>query len=168
MKAGMSGECCHPFVEGRVVLHGAGTERVETGVEVEVPAGQSVVVADDLGLGDLGQSGRLVAEQAGRNQLIEFGAAFVGRELGRSPARHRLLVDGPCTVGLLGRFGLRSRTAHDAFLRPAVAGTTRGRTSGSAVRWAATEARSDSASHSMSAGVRFSVRATRKPSSYSG
>ena len=52
------------LVDPRVVLHRARAERVDPGVEVEVAAREAVVVADDLGLGDLGQRGGLASAAA--------------------------------------------------------------------------------------------------------
>ena len=67
----------------RVVLHRARAERVEAGVEVEVAARDAVVVADDLGLGDLGQPRRLGAQQARRDQLVERRLGDAGAAAGR-------------------------------------------------------------------------------------
>ena len=63
VQAGVPGQRRDPLVEPRVVLHRARAQRVEAGVEVEVAPREPVVVADDLGLGDLGQPRRLGAEQ---------------------------------------------------------------------------------------------------------
>ena len=58
MQARVAGERGDALVEPRVVLHRARAERVDPGVEVEVAAREPVVVADDLGLGDLGEARR--------------------------------------------------------------------------------------------------------------
>jgi hypothetical protein len=47
------------LVQLGVVLHRARAERIEAGVEVEVALGDPVVMAHDLGLGELGQLRRL-------------------------------------------------------------------------------------------------------------
>ena len=54
------------LVDARVVLHRAGAERVEAGVDAERAVGERRDVADDLGLGDLGQARRPRAAQLGR------------------------------------------------------------------------------------------------------
>ncbi len=59
VKPRVAGQRRHPLVEPRVVLHRAGAERIEAGVEVEVAAREPVVVTDDLRLGDLRQPRRL-------------------------------------------------------------------------------------------------------------
>jgi hypothetical protein len=53
------------------VLHRARTERIETGVEIEVAPRQLVVVADDLGLRDLRQLGSFLPQHRGGNQVVE-------------------------------------------------------------------------------------------------
>ena len=73
VQPGVAGQRRDPLVEARVVLHRAGAERVEAGVEVEVAAREAVVVADDLRLGDLGQPRRLRSQQVRRDQLLERG-----------------------------------------------------------------------------------------------
>jgi hypothetical protein len=51
----------------RIVLHGAGTERVEMRVDGEILLRQPGVVAHHLQLGDLGQQRRLAAQKGGRD-----------------------------------------------------------------------------------------------------
>ena len=94
VQAGVAGQRRDPLVEARVVLHRAGAERVEAGVEVEVAPREPVVVADDLRLGDLGQPRRLGAQQLRRDQLLErrLGDSGVGQRR-RAAARLRLLED---------------------------------------------------------------------------
>ena len=53
VQPGVAGQRRDPLVQLGVVLHRARAERVEAGVEIEVALRQAVVVADDLGLGDL-------------------------------------------------------------------------------------------------------------------
>ncbi len=57
------GEPRRDLVHARVVLHRAGAERIEAGVHSEVPRRQGREVANELGLRDLGQPGRLLAAQ---------------------------------------------------------------------------------------------------------
>src|SRR4051794_18313321 len=82
------------LVQARVVLHRARAEWIEARVEVEVALRQVHVVADDLGLAQLGQPRRLGAAEALREQA--FGLRDV--ELGtheRAPPARALLEDGP-------------------------------------------------------------------------
>ena len=55
------------LVDARVVLHRAGAERVEAGVDAEVAVGEVREVAHDLVLGQLGQARRLLAGERRRN-----------------------------------------------------------------------------------------------------
>ena len=90
-----------PLVQLGVVLHRARAERVEAGVEIEVPLGQAVVVADDLGLWDLRQARRLGAPLVRRQELVERALGHV--DLGgdeRAPARLGALEDRQRVVGL--------------------------------------------------------------------
>ena len=56
MKIAEAGEPCQPLVDARVVLHRAGAERVEAGVDAEGAVGERREVAHDLRLGDLGKA----------------------------------------------------------------------------------------------------------------
>ncbi len=58
VQPGVAGQRRDALVQARVVLHRAGAERVEAGVEVEVALRDAHVVTHDLGLGDLGQPRR--------------------------------------------------------------------------------------------------------------
>jgi hypothetical protein len=69
------------FVDARVVLHRAGAERVEAGVDAEVAVGERGDVADELRLGDLRQPRRM-------------GAAELGRQL---RLRQSVVGHAPCT-----------------------------------------------------------------------
>ena len=96
----MAGQRGHALVELGVVLHRAGAERVEAGVEVEVALRQPVVVADDLGLGDLGELRRLGSAQLGRQQLVQRPLGHVeGRRHERPTSRLGALVDREPIVG---------------------------------------------------------------------
>ena len=95
VQAGVAGQRRDPLVEARVVLHRAGAERVEAGVEVEVAPREAVVVADDLRLGDLRQAA--AARRAGALAGISSssggsGTSGVGQRRGAA-AGLRLLVD---------------------------------------------------------------------------
>jgi hypothetical protein len=92
------------LVQLRVVLHRARAERVEARVQVEVALGEAVVVADDLGLGDLGQLRRLGTAEAVRQQVLPVGDVELGRGE-RAPPGLRLLVDRAGAVALLGGLG---------------------------------------------------------------
>ena len=87
VQAGVARQGRDALVEPRVVLHRARAERVGAGVEVEVAPRDPVVVADDLGLGDLGQVGGLLAQQVRRDQLVERALGDVGgRHVGGAAA----------------------------------------------------------------------------------
>ena len=85
-----AGERGDALVDPRVVLHRAGAERVEAGVDAEVAVGEVREVADDLVLGQLGQPRRLLARERGRH--LGHGQAVV-REATGAAARLALLVD---------------------------------------------------------------------------
>ena len=90
------------LVELGVVLHRARAQRVEARVEVEVALGQAVVMAHDLGLGDLGKTSSLVlgAAQTGRDEIVERMLGHVERR-GHEGAAAGLgaLVDRQLVVG---------------------------------------------------------------------
>ena len=92
MQPRVAGQRRHPLVEPRVVLHRAGAERVEAGVEVEVAPRDAVVVADDLRLGDLGQLGGLLAQQAASGsarRAARSGTPASGSVAARRPSTER-------------------------------------------------------------------------------
>ena len=117
MQPGVAGQRRDPLVEPRVVLHRAGAERVEARVEVEVAPREPVVVADDLRLGDLGQLGRLGAEEPLRDQLLEralgdvASAGSVAGAAARRPSARRSCVAGSrcCGVGVSAVWAPRGR-----------------------------------------------------------
>jgi hypothetical protein len=80
MQPGVTVESCNPLVELGVVLHRAGPERVKAGVNIEVALGEAVVVAHQLGLGDLGQPRRTRPPKASRDEFIQcpLGDAGLG------------------------------------------------------------------------------------------
>ena len=86
VEAQKAGDARGPLVDLRVVLHGAGPERVHARVDGEVLLAELHVVAHGLGLRDLGQAGLLLAEQVaiegGRIHLRDLG-------LGQRSARDR-------------------------------------------------------------------------------
>jgi hypothetical protein len=148
VKPRVAGQPGDPLVQLGVVLHRARAERVEAGVEIEVPLGQAVVVAHDLGLGDLGQAGRLGAPGVRREQLVERSLGHVELRGGKRPAAVlRALEDREGVVGLADHARVFGAAA---------------------VRSAAIAALSASARRSISARVRRSVIATSSPLSYSG
>ena len=177
VQPGVPGKGGDPLVEARVVLHRAGAERVEAGVEVEVPAREAVVVADDLGLGDLGQARRLLAQQLRRDQVLERGLRDfgVGQDRG-PPPRLRALVDRQDRFLLLihinaSRFARCTKSQRWTFARSALVDSLpRPLQSGnlSAHRLGSNRAPSASASSSIWARVRRSVIATSSPSGCSG
>ena len=167
MKLRVTGQRRDPLVQARVVLHGAGTERVEAGVEVEVPAGEAVVVTDDLRLGNLGQLGGFLAQKAGRDQILDrslFEPVTERGQLGGPAARDRLLVDRGRAVGLLRSFG-QSRFTHWTAPATGLPSSSCSWMCSPQPAWACS---SMWASQPISSTERFSVIATRKQSSYSG
>ena len=86
MKARVARQRGDPLVEPRVVLHRAGAERIGARVEVEVAAREAVVVADDLGLGDLGELRGALPQQLRGDQLVERALGDVERRQGRRAA----------------------------------------------------------------------------------
>ncbi len=103
MQAGVAGKRGDAFVEARVVLHRAGAERVDPGVEIEVPAREAVVMADDLRLGHLRQAGGLAAQQVLGDQIgdrpVAVGDARGGDRGGTAPG-NRALVDRHRVIAL--------------------------------------------------------------------
>src|SRR4029079_10774383 len=87
-EAGQRGES---LVDPRVVLHRAGAERVEAGVDPEVARRELGEVAHQVRLGELGQARWLGAGELGRD--LGCGKAFGPRWPARAAARVRLLVD---------------------------------------------------------------------------
>ena len=164
MQARVPGKRRDLLVQARVVLHRARPERVRAGVEVEVAPREPVVVADDLGLGDLGQAGTPGAQVLLRDQLRERRLGHPGGRQGRRAATlDRALVDRGRRVALhrrrhLGGGRRGQRLAH--------ASTPAG--SRASPRSAATARPSASANRSMSSFERRSVIATSSPSACSG
>ena len=66
MEGGEAGHGGHLLVDLGIVLHRAGAERIEARIHAEVHLGEVVVVADHLGLADLGKPGRSAATQLKR------------------------------------------------------------------------------------------------------
>ena len=81
-----------PLVDARVVLHRAGAERIEAGVDAEVAGRELGEVAHELELRHLGQARRLGAAELLR-KLGRRRQVLVVRERRRAAARLRLLVD---------------------------------------------------------------------------
>ena len=81
------------LVDARVVLHRAGAQRIEARVDPERARGKLGKVANELGFGDLGEPGGLLAAQlvgdVGARQLV------VARQRRGPPTGLRLLVDEP-------------------------------------------------------------------------
>src|SRR5205823_728975 len=79
-----------PLVDPRVVLHGAGAEWIEAGVDSEVARRELGEVPQDLRLRELGEPRRLRAAQLVRNVR---GRQVVARRLAAPAAGLRLLED---------------------------------------------------------------------------
>ena len=85
-----AGQVDDALVDPRVVLHRAGAERVEAGVDPERAVGERGEVANELGLGDLRQArGVLTSQLGGHIGLRDVRT----RERGGPAARLRALVD---------------------------------------------------------------------------
>ena len=63
MRPGDAFEARHDLVDARVVLHGAGAERIHAVIDRVIPGGEAGEVADDLDLADLGERGGFGAQQ---------------------------------------------------------------------------------------------------------
>ena len=79
MELGVARQSGDSLVELGVVLHRAGPERIEAGVEVEVALREPVEVAHDLGFGDLGQLRGPFAAEPRFEQLVERALGNVER-----------------------------------------------------------------------------------------
>ena len=64
MRLGQAFDARDHLVDARVVLHGAGAQRIHAEVDGVVPGGEPREVADDLDLAQLGQHGRRLARCA--------------------------------------------------------------------------------------------------------
>ena len=162
VQAGVAGQRRDPLVEPRVVLHRAGAERVEAGVEVEVAAREPVVVADDLRLGDLGQARRLGAQQAAPGSAPRAAARGLRRRAATAARRpgfdfSKIVVRAFALHRRLGRAISRSPAATFLAIRGELA-TLGGDRGAERLGEARRSAR----------GVRRSVIATSRPSSCSG
>ena len=115
-----SGQPPDPLVDARVVLHRAGAERVEAGVDAERAVRERRDVANELRLGELGQArGACAAElgrQLGLRQAVvrhasrappRSGALEDQRRVRPSPTRlghHEHLLESPCEpIDVVGR-----------------------------------------------------------------
>ena len=88
----------------RVVLHGAGTQRIKLGIDGEILPGQIGVMPDHLQLGDLRQRRRGFAQEGvwDIGQHFRFEERIVTHHLRRRrPARLRKVEDGAGLVGIL-------------------------------------------------------------------
>ena len=95
VEASVPGQRRNALVELRVVLHRARAERVEALVQVEVLRRQRRVVAHQLGLRDLGQLRRPLADRTRREQLLDRHLGHVQLRRGERPAAGpRALEDG--------------------------------------------------------------------------
>ena len=102
VKLGVAVQRRDALVQLGVVLHRARAQRIEAGVEVEVALGQAVVVAHDLGLGDLGQTSpsALGAAQARGDEIVERALGDVERRRHeRAASGLGALIDRQLVVG---------------------------------------------------------------------
>jgi hypothetical protein len=174
VQAGVPRQRRDALVQLRVVLHRARAEGVEALVEVEVARREPLVVAVDLGLGDLGQLRRVRPPHPGRDEVVErLGLHVELRRDERAAARLRLVEDRAGAVALhRGLVERRLRTVVALAVRDAgvavQAVVVHGAHAATSVRSAATAAPRTDTSRSMSARDRCSVSAIRSPLGCSG
>ena len=89
MEVAEAGQRDDALVDARVVLHRAGAERVEAGVDPEVAVGERGEVAHELGLGDLGQARRRRPAQMLRDLGPRQVVAAAGARRGGRPGTAR-------------------------------------------------------------------------------
>ena len=90
MRLGEAGQPRDLLVDLRVVLHGAGAERIESGIDAEIALRQRKVVPHHVELRQFRQAGigaPFVRRQRGLRHVA-------GRQIGAVPAGHAQLVDG--------------------------------------------------------------------------
>ena len=86
MEVAKPGQRHEPLVDARVVLHRAGAERIEAGVDPEVPRRELGEVADQLELGNLRQARRLAARRSSSGTSAAAGLVARERRRARRPA----------------------------------------------------------------------------------
>ncbi len=101
-----------PLVDARVVLHRAGAERVEAGVDAERPIGKRREVANELRLRDLGEPRRVGAPQRGR-QLRD--GKIRARGAAGAASRARALEDERRVGPGASRLGRHRHTSSSTF-----------------------------------------------------
>ena len=79
MGAGDSFEAGDDLVDARVVLHGAGAERVHAEIDRVIPGGEAGEVADDFDLADLGQVAEIFARSVSAEQSCGVDLGHVER-----------------------------------------------------------------------------------------
>ena len=111
-----------PLVDARVVLHRAGAERVEAGVDAEGAIGQSSEVAHDLRFRELGESRGLRApERVGQLRDRQVGT----RRAPGTTSRTRALEDQGRVLEASTRIGAHARTSSSTSARRSMSSTVR-------------------------------------------
>ena len=95
--------------EAGVVLHGAGSERVEADIDCPVLPREVCVVANDLTLGHLRQGRRSLPESVARNRIQLRERRDAVRDIGGAAAGMALLEDGICGHGSASSIAATSR-----------------------------------------------------------
>ena len=106
MRFGQAFDARDKLVDARVVLHGAGAQRIHAQVDGVVPRGEPREVADDLDLAQLGQQSRRLAVRGAEQRRGVDRGHIERRQLVSALARRglledqrlvlRLVRDGPC------------------------------------------------------------------------
>jgi hypothetical protein len=79
-----AGKCRHSsdlLIDLRVILHGAAAQRIESGVDAEVLVREQSIVSHHVEFANLGEVGRLFAEQVGRDSCQSVSLVMVCGEL---------------------------------------------------------------------------------------
>ncbi len=93
VRLGESGERGGHLVDLRVVLHRAGTERVETGIDPIVPLREAGVVPHDLHLVEFGHPRDILAEEFGGNDRFRRNLRHLAARKGEARAPRRALLE---------------------------------------------------------------------------
>ena len=102
MRFGETLDAGDEFVDTRVVLHGAGTERIHAEIDGVIPGGKAREVADDLDLAELRQqAGHLAVRVAQQFGWVHF-RHVEWRQLVGLLARRGFLEDQPFVLCLVG------------------------------------------------------------------
>jgi hypothetical protein len=105
MRPGQAFGARHQFVDARVVLHGAGAQRVHAVVDGVVPGGEAREVADGFHFADFGKAFDFRAHVCGaeRGAWVDGGNVEIGQLIGflagRTALEDQIFVLGRCGSG---------------------------------------------------------------------